>query len=124
MPEELLAALNFADLEGSTPPWASGGKNWDPENGGLTECHIQALLARVPWSEGCALCGRDDSPDKTLICDRCDREIHMFCLEPKLKKVRIRVCMDASFVRRSCPEGKGRLGWVATIMLRPIVCAV
>ncbi|CAN0015093.1 unnamed protein product, partial [Hapterophycus canaliculatus] len=48
---------------------------------------LQALLARVPWSEGCALCGRDDSPDKTLICDRCDREIHMFCLEPKLKKV-------------------------------------
>ena len=41
----------------------------------------------MPWSEGCALCGRDDSPDKTLICDRCDREIHMFCLEPKLKKV-------------------------------------
>lgn len=49
---------------------------------------VQALLARVPWSEGCALCGRDDNPDKTLICDRCDREIHMFCLEPKLKKVR------------------------------------
>lgn len=48
----------------------------------------QALLARVPWSEGCALCGRDDNPNKTLICDRCDREIHMFCLEPKLKKVR------------------------------------
>ncbi|CAM9777765.1 unnamed protein product [Scytosiphon promiscuus] len=86
VPEELLAALNFADLEGPIPPWASGGKNWDPENGGLTERHIQALLTRVPWSEGCALCGRDDSPDKTLICDRCDREIHMFCLEPKLKK--------------------------------------
>lgn len=50
-------------------------------------CLLQALLGRVPWSEGCALCGRDDSPDKTLICDRCDREIHMFCLEPKLKKV-------------------------------------
>lgn len=49
---------------------------------------FQALLARVPWSEGCALCGRDDNPNKTLICDRCDREIHMFCLEPKLKKVR------------------------------------
>lgn len=41
VPEELLAALNFADLEGPIPPWASGGKNWDPENGGLTERHIQ-----------------------------------------------------------------------------------
>lgn len=40
-PEELLAALNFAGLEGSVPPWATGGKNWDPENGGLTERHIQ-----------------------------------------------------------------------------------
>lgn len=44
MPEELLAALNFAALEGSTPPWAAGGKNWDPENGGLAECHIQVRL--------------------------------------------------------------------------------
>lgn len=178
VPEELLAALNFADLEGPIPPWASGGKNWDPENGGLTERHIQvtcfvsffrsffrsffffffllfsslaggfcwvpdregslyrlgqkhsrqklrilaiyfinrqrkyvrtvsrsprtccfsqALLTRVPWSEGCALCGRDDSPDKTLICDRCDREIHMFCLEPKLKKVwHLQRCRPAS----------------------------
>lgn len=41
VPEELLAALNFAALEGSIPPWAAGGKNWDPENGGLTEHHIQ-----------------------------------------------------------------------------------
>lgn len=45
MPEELLAALNFAALEGSTPPWAAGGKNWDPENGGLTEHHIQVRLS-------------------------------------------------------------------------------
>lgn len=44
VPEELLAALNFAALEGSTPPWAAGGKNWDPENGGLAECHIQVRV--------------------------------------------------------------------------------
>lgn len=41
MPEELLAALHFADLEGTPPPWASTGPTWDRENGGLTEKHIQ-----------------------------------------------------------------------------------
>lgn len=48
VPEELLAALNFAALEGSTPPWAAGAKNWDPENGGLTERHIQVRACPAP----------------------------------------------------------------------------
>ena len=41
VPEELLAALNFADL-GAVPPWATDGPDWEPGNGGLTERHIQA----------------------------------------------------------------------------------
>ncbi|CAM9486515.1 unnamed protein product, partial [Sphacelaria rigidula] len=56
------------------------------------------LLERVPWSEGCALCGRDDNPDSTLICDRCDREIHMYCLEPQLQTI-----PDGEFL---CPRCK------------------
>ena len=39
--EELLAALHFADLEGTAPPWASSGPTADREHGGLTEKHIQ-----------------------------------------------------------------------------------
>lgn len=36
--EELLTSLNFADL-GPVPPWST--EDADPENGGLTEFHIQ-----------------------------------------------------------------------------------
>lgn len=46
VPEELLAALSFADLGGPVPPWSTGGPEWEPGNGGLTERHIQASVGR------------------------------------------------------------------------------
>ncbi|CAN0445002.1 unnamed protein product, partial [Discosporangium mesarthrocarpum] len=48
----------------------------------------KVLLERVPWSEGCALCGMDGDPDRTLLCDGCEREYHLACLEPPLEEVR------------------------------------
>lgn len=42
--DEMLAALNFADL-GPVPPWTS--EDADPENGGLTEFHIQVRFEGV-----------------------------------------------------------------------------
>lgn len=50
VPEELLAALSFADIGGTggVPPWALGGPEWDQENGGLTETHIKVLLYGDP----------------------------------------------------------------------------
>ena len=46
----------------------------------------------LPWptfknSVGCVICKRDINHDQILICDGCDKEYHMYCLTPKLKKV-------------------------------------
>merc|ERR1712023_341836 len=46
----------------------------------------------LPWptfqnSTGCIICKRDINHDKMLICDGCEKEYHMYCLTPKLKKV-------------------------------------
>ena len=34
---------------------------------------------------GCTGCGIDCDPDKTLLCDSCEAEWHIYCLKPKLK---------------------------------------
>lgn len=33
---------------------------------------------------GCVVCGTNDAPQRTLLCDRCDRDWHMTCLNPPL----------------------------------------
>lgn len=61
MPEELLAALSFADIGGTggVPPWALGGPEWDQENGGLTETHIKVELCCLTTIAWCSVvwCG-------------------------------------------------------------------
>lgn len=37
--------------------------------------------------QGCQICHRADNEDKILLCDSCDGEYHMFCLDPPLTKV-------------------------------------
>eukprot|EP01119_Soliformovum_irregulare_P009852 TRINITY_DN2371_c0_g1_i1.p1 TRINITY_DN2371_c0_g1~~TRINITY_DN2371_c0_g1_i1.p1 ORF type:complete len:831 (-),score=259.15 TRINITY_DN2371_c0_g1_i1:1504-3996(-) len=36
---------------------------------------------------GCQICRQQDKEDKILLCDGCDKEYHMFCLDPPLSKV-------------------------------------
>lgn len=38
-------------------------------------------------AEGCEICGSDVDHEKTLICDGCDGEFHMYCLHPPLKRI-------------------------------------
>ena len=46
----------------------------------------------LPWktfenSSGCVICRRDIRHDKILLCDGCDEEFHMYCLQPPMTKV-------------------------------------
>ncbi|KAG5190488.1 hypothetical protein JKP88DRAFT_175760, partial [Tribonema minus] len=57
------------------------------------ECAAAAAAGDAPLflaqegavEEGCVLCGVDEDPDQTLLCDGpCGREFHLYCLEPPL----------------------------------------
>ena len=37
--------------------------------------------------KSCEICKNGGEEDKILLCDKCDREFHMFCLRPKLTEV-------------------------------------
>lgn len=38
-------------------------------------------------SENCLICGDNDSPQETLLCDNCDHAFHMKCLSPPLTQI-------------------------------------
>lgn len=45
-------------------------------------------LPKAPWEEGvCKVCGIDKDDDSVLLCDTCDSEYHMYCLNPPLAKI-------------------------------------
>jgi PHD-finger len=37
--------------------------------------------------EGCYICHKNNYQDKILLCERCNGEYHMFCLDPPLLSV-------------------------------------
>ncbi|ETV78133.1 hypothetical protein, variant [Aphanomyces astaci] len=37
-----------------------------------------------PWEAGCSTCQRNDQLEHMLLCDRCDNELHVHCLDPPL----------------------------------------
>ena len=37
--------------------------------------------------DGCAVCWEETDAAKTLICDNCDQEYHMYCLDPPLTEL-------------------------------------
>ncbi|KAI5952046.1 hypothetical protein CANMA_005125 [Candida margitis] len=38
-------------------------------------------------SENCLICGDNDNPQETLLCDHCDHAFHMKCLNPPLSQI-------------------------------------
>ena len=38
-------------------------------------------------SRGCSICGGIENPGKVLMCDGCDNEVHMYCMDPPLRSV-------------------------------------
>lgn len=49
---------------------------------------IDGELPKAPWEEGvCKVCGIDKDDDSVLLCDTCDSEYHMYCLNPPLAKI-------------------------------------
>ncbi len=53
----------------------------------LVERHVRLLLAREPWSDGCQYCRMDVGHENTLVCDGCDREYHLGCMNPPIRVI-------------------------------------
>lgn len=54
--------------------------------------HIQTLDESIAWSKSalnarCRLCRKKGDAEKMLLCDKCDRGHHMYCLRPRLKVI-------------------------------------
>ena len=54
--------------------------------------HFQSLDESIAWSKSalntrCKLCRKKGDAEKMLLCDKCDRGHHIFCLRPVLKIV-------------------------------------
>jgi bromodomain adjacent to zinc finger domain protein 1A len=52
--------------------------------------HLQTLDESIAWSKSalntlCRLCRKKGDADKMLLCDKCDRGHHIYCLRPILK---------------------------------------
>ena len=50
--------------------------------------HKSKWLCRpfAPW-EGCCVCWEDEDRKHILLCDKCDSEYHIYCLDPPLEEV-------------------------------------
>lgn len=54
--------------------------------------HYNILFDTIVWSRSalkmnCMICRRKENPEKTLLCDECNRGCHIYCLKPKLTKI-------------------------------------
>ena len=65
-----------------------------------------------PW-EGCSICWRDEDHKRILLCDRCDAEFHIYCLQPPLLHV-----PSSVFLSTLNPKIQGLNPWHARILLR------
>ena len=68
------------------------GRTIDEHFSNCVPCHLPIesetlRLGKVPVDYHCQQCGFPDDGRKLLMCDRCDRGWHMYCLEPKLESV-------------------------------------
>lgn len=51
--------------------------------------HLQTLDESIAWSKSvlnarCCMCKKKGDADKMLLCDKCDRGHHIYCLRPAL----------------------------------------
>lgn len=37
--------------------------------------------------EGCCICWKDEDKPRILLCDNCDDEYHLYCLDPPLEEI-------------------------------------
>lgn len=54
--------------------------------------HLQSLDESIAWSKSvlnakCRVCKRKCDAEKMLLCDKCDRGHHLYCLRPALKQI-------------------------------------
>jgi hypothetical protein len=61
--------------------------------------------------DGCCICGLSDEPEKTLLCDGCNKAWHIFCLRPKLK-----VIPEGEWYCPTCSPKKIRKKWTRLIV--------
>ena len=52
--------------------------------------HLSTLEKSIIWQKSalharCRICRRKGDAEQMLICDKCDRGHHMYCLKPRLK---------------------------------------
>ena len=81
------------------------------ERGWLLREAFDAILAEPSEapdgsSVGCAICAQSDRQDAILLCDGCDNECHMHCLEPPLGAVPARAEAAVLEQRDSAPRGQ------------------
>lgn len=81
--EQSVAALEGAD-----------GRRWKKHIKHLAPCHLPNLDTTMrphtwipPSNLHCEACGRTEDADVMLLCDKCNKGFHMFCLQPPLDEV-------------------------------------
>ncbi len=68
---------------------------------------------RLSGDENCKVCGLNDRPEETLLCDNCDQAYHMRCLNPQLEKV-----PATSWFCDTCLIGTGEYGFQEDVDLK------
>jgi hypothetical protein len=57
------------------------------ENGGIQAKHGPAADMDKTFGTGCLVCGKHENEHQILLCEICDGEYHMYCLNPPLTQI-------------------------------------
>lgn len=55
----------------------------------VAKAETKAQLSATPslHDEGCRVCGQDNDHSNLLLCEACNAEYHLYCLNPRLLEV-------------------------------------
>lgn len=71
----------------------------------------EGRLQKAPWEDEvtCKVCGIDEDYESIILCDNCDAEYHLYCLNPPLEEVPEGkwFCPTCVAVERGFPDGPG-----------------